>query len=146
MRAFLGLRPANISTVISEIPMKDLISGAGPEAVYFSKLAEGVWSIQRCSACQTHIFTPRLHCPDCESDQLEWVQPSGKGVVYAYTVVRLKPEQPYNVALIDLQEGVRMMSRVVDVAPSDIRIGMKVKALIEGGGEQARVVFAPEGA
>jgi DUF35 OB-fold domain, acyl-CoA-associated len=63
---------------------------------------------------------------------LNWIEPSGQGTVYSTTVVRRKPEAggDYNVALIDLAEGVRLMSRVDDVAPDQVRIGMPVRAQV----------------
>jgi hypothetical protein len=79
------------------------------------------------------------------STNLEWVEASGRGTVYSTTVVRQKPPTPsYNVALIDLAEGPRMMSRVEGIAPEDVRIGMPVKARIVREGEQPVVIFEPE--
>lgn len=82
-------------------------------------------------------------CPHCGSDQLEWFTPSGDGVVYSTTVVRRKPEQggDYNVALIDLAEGPRMMSRVDGMAPEDVSIGMPVSARVVDAEEGKLVVF-----
>jgi uncharacterized OB-fold protein len=75
---------------------------------------------------------------------LEWVESSGRGVVYATTVVRTKPPaEPYNVALIDLDEGPRLTSRVVGIAPGDVKIGMKVKAKIDVSAKPALLVFEP---
>jgi len=107
----------------------------GPEKIYQDKLAQGVFEIQRCTACSKHFFYPRVLCPHCGADQLEWTLPSGRGTVYSTTVVRRKEADggDYNVALIDLDEGPRMMSRVVTVQPSAVRIGMAVQARVTEG-------------
>jgi len=108
---------------------------AGPERTYQDKLAQGVFEIQRCAGCGKHVFYPRVLCPHCGADRLEWIAPSGRGTVYSTTVVRRKETDggDYNVALIDLEEGPRMMSRVVTVAPTAVRIGMTVKARVTDG-------------
>lgn len=107
----------------------------GPEKIYQDKLAQGVFEIQRCTVCNKHVFYPRVLCPHCGGDQLEWMAPSGRGTVYSTTVVRRKEADggDYNVALIDLDEGPRMMSRVVTVQPSAVRIGMAVQARVTDG-------------
>jgi uncharacterized OB-fold protein len=108
---------------------------SGPEKRFFDALAEGRFEIQRCAACGKHVFYPRVLCPHCGSERLDWVAPSGRGTVYSTTVVRRKPADggDYNVCLVDLAEGVRLMSRVVTVAPTEVKIGMAVKARIAEG-------------
>jgi uncharacterized OB-fold protein len=117
----------------------------GPEKLYRDKLAQGRFEIQRCAACAKHVFYPRVLCPHCGADRLEWVQPSGRGSVYSTTVVRRRPADggDYNVALIDLEEGVRMMSRVAGIAPEAVAIGLRVQARVAGEGEAALVEFVP---
>ena len=107
----------------------------GPEKTYQDKLAQGSFEIQRCVGCGKHVFYPRVLCPHCGADRLDWIVPSGRGTVYSTTVVRRKPADgvDYNVALVDLDEGPRMMSRVVSIAPDAVRIGMAVKARITDG-------------
>lgn len=109
--------------------------GPGPEKIYRDKLAQGRFEIQKCAGCGLHVFYPRVVCPHCGSSKLDWVSPSGRGTVYSTTVVRRKPADggDYNVALIDLEEGVRMMSRVVESAPDQVKIGQRVKSRIAGG-------------
>ncbi|MBI5445910.1 MAG: Zn-ribbon domain-containing OB-fold protein [Deltaproteobacteria bacterium] len=74
--------------------------------------------IQRCGDCGKAVFYPRCICPHCFSEKLSWIQASGRGRIHSYTVVHralppFKDQTPYVVALIDLEEGVRMISRVV---------------------------------
>ena len=100
--------------------------------------------LQRCKSSGAFIFYPRVAAPGTGSTDLEWVQASGLGTVYSTTVIRQKPPKAdYNLALIDLAEGVRMMSRVENALPQSVRIGMRVKAKIirEDGGPL--VVFEP---
>lgn len=115
-----------------------------PEREYLLFLAEGRFMIQRSRSSGRHLFYPRVAEPRTGATDLEWVEASGEGTVYATTVVRQRPPSPsYNVALIDLAEGPRMMSRVEGIAPEDVRIGMKVRARISRDGDQPLLVFDP---
>ena len=115
-----------------------------PEKEYFEHLREGRFVIQRSRSTGGHVFHPRVAEPGTGATDLEWVPASGRGVVYSTTVIRQKPPTPnYNVALIDLAEGPRMMSRVQGIAPEDVKIGMQVKARVIVEGEQPLVVFEP---
>ncbi|MFJ3462229.1 Zn-ribbon domain-containing OB-fold protein [Achromobacter spanius] len=115
----------------------------GVEAQYRQALDEGRFLIQRCGGCDRAVFYPRMICPHCGADKLAFASPDGRGTVYSTTVVRRKPEAggDYNVALIDLQEGVRLMSRVDGVAPDAVRIGMAVRAQVIQQDGRGLVVF-----
>jgi uncharacterized OB-fold protein len=117
----------------------------GPEARYRKALDGGRFLIQRCGNCGRHVFYPREVCPHCSAEALEFVEPKGTGTVYSTTVVRRKADAggDYNVALVDLDEGVRMMSRVEGVAPPGVAIGMRVKAKVITVGDVGLVVFQP---
>ncbi len=119
---------------------------SGPQARYFSRLSQGIFEIQRCQACLRHQFYPRVLCQHCGSTALEWTSPSGKGKVYSFSVVRRKPELggDYNVVLIELEEGVRLMSRVEGVVHDELRIGMAVSARVIDQDGQGLVVFHVE--
>jgi hypothetical protein len=108
---------------------------SGPEQQYFERLAAGRFEIQQCAGCARHVFYPRVLCPHCGAEKLDWVPASGRGSVYSTTVVRRKPADggDYNVCLVDLAEGVRMMSRVAGLPPAEVKIGMAVKARIAEG-------------
>src|SRR5690606_23031002 len=124
----------------------DAAHSVGAELYYRTQLDQGNFVIQRCSACSEAIFYPRMVCPHCGGADLQWFAPSGRGTVYSTTVVRRKPEDggDYNVALIDLEEGVRMMSRVEGLPPENVRIDMPVKAAIADCPTGKLVVFRPE--
>ncbi len=112
--------------------MTNAFSGPGPDAVFAAFLADGRFMLQQCDECKKHVFYPRVLCPHCGSPKLSWQPASGQGTVYSTTVVRRKPEQggDYNVALVDLHEGPRMMSRVDGISPHEVAIGMAVRAQI----------------
>lgn len=126
--------------------MPPTTSASGPEFAYKEKLAQGRFELQKCLACAKHVFYPRVLCPHCGADRLAWVEASGAGVVYSTTVVRRKPEAggDYNVALIDLAEGPRMMSRVAELAPADVKIGLKVRARVATEKDGPIVEFTAE--
>jgi len=96
---------------------------------------EGKLLIQVCKDCDSLIFYPRKFCPECWSGNLDWVEASGRGTVFtfstAYDMVepKFKDELPYTIAYVDLEEGVRMMTRIVDCQPEDISFGMTVEVL-----------------
>lgn len=110
----------------------------GPEAEYKAYLAQGVFKLQRSVSTGRHVFYPRVAMPHSGETDLEWVTASGMGTIYAITVNRSKQGQ-HNVALIDLDEGPRMMSRIegMESAP----IGTRVKAKIIQAQGEPLVVF-----
>jgi uncharacterized OB-fold protein len=116
----------------------------GPEARFRAFLAEGRFMIQRSKVTGSYVFYPRPFVPGTGETDLEWIEASGEGTVHATTVNRRSPDKggSFNVALIDLAEGPRMLSRVVGVAPEEVTIGMKVRARIEELNGAPAVVWA----
>mgnify|MGYP003599560308 FL=1 len=112
---------------------------------YQAELGAGRFCLQHCPQCQNHVFTPRELCPHCGASPLRWVRASGLGTVYSATTIARKAAAGgnYNVALIDLDEGVRMMSRVEGVAPEDVRIGQRVQARVAQKDGRGLVLFQP---
>ncbi|WP_222853809.1 Zn-ribbon domain-containing OB-fold protein [Fodinicola acaciae] len=85
---------------------------------FWDGVAAGELRIQRCEACGHAVFYPRALCPSCHCDRLVWIVASGRGEVYSYTVAHrafgeFATEAPFTVALVDLDEGVRMLTRIV---------------------------------
>lgn len=110
----------------------DTMINPGPDMQFQHFLGLGEFRLQQCSSCREFIFYPRVLCPHCGGEQLQWQPVSGAGVVYSTTVVRRREEKggPYNVAIIELEEGARMMSRVEGIAADQVAIGAAVSARI----------------
>ena len=89
-------------------------------------------TIQLCGSCKTHNFRPRPLCPTCGSSDLSWVDASGRGTVWSYSVVHrpvsaaFRGAVPYVVALIELAEGPLLMSNIVGIDTADVTVGLLV--------------------
>jgi uncharacterized OB-fold protein len=116
-----------------------------PLAVYQAHLERGELAYQWSPAAGRAVFFPRLVCPYSGATALEWRVASGLGTVYATTVTHPPEGAPYNIALIDCNEGFRLMSRVEEIAPEEVRIGMRVRFRVHrpGGEEAPYPVFVP---
>ena len=101
------------------------------EQPFYDACAAGKLVLQHCQHCGHVLFYPRTHCDACQSDQLAWEDASGAGTIASYTVVRRGVstdfEAPYVIALIDLAEGPRMMSQIIDADPDALAVGLSVK-------------------
>ena len=120
-------------------------SAVSPLATYIEHLERGELGYQFSLDANEPVFFPRVICPTTGSDRLEWRVSAGLGTVYATTVVHPQQGEPFNVALIDVDEGFRLMSRVEDIPPLDVRIGMRVKFRVhrQEGDEPPIPVFTP---
>ena len=93
--------------------------------------------LQKCQDCDKHIFYPRIACPHCFSDKIEWVEASGKGTVYSYTVVTNNApsafiqDMPFVIAIVKLEEGVQMLSNIINCNPEDVECDMPVEVTFE---------------
>jgi len=116
-----------------------------PLNAYLDHLERGELAYQFSPEAGRAVFYPRVLCPYTGSSNLEWRVSKGLGTVYATTVVHPAEGAPYNVALIDCDEGFRMMSRVEDIAPDKVHIGLRVRfrVLHPGGDEPPCPVFVP---
>jgi len=100
---------------------------------YWEAAREEKLLLQKCSDCAKHIFYPRLLCPECFSDNIEWVEASGKGKVYTYTVVTnnapsiFLKDMPYVIAIVRLDEGVQMLTNIVDCDHEKLACDMPVE-------------------
>lgn len=120
--------------------------GESPYEKYLEYCRRGELAYQVCSDDGKAVFFPRLFSPESGSANLQWRVSTGRGTVYATTVVYRRNEAPYNVAMIELDEGFRMMSRVEEIDPEQVRIGMRVKMRMLSGDEKnpPYPVFVPE--
>jgi uncharacterized protein len=116
-----------------------------PLATYLAYLERGELAYQFSPSAGGAVFYPRVIAPKTGKADLEWRISKGLGSVHATTVVHPQKGEPYNVALIDIDEGFRMMSRVEDIPPAHVHIGMRVKfrAHKAEGDEPPYPVFTP---
>ena len=98
--------------------------------------------IQKCRECDKFILYPKLFCPYCLSTDVGWAEASGKGTVYSFSIVHsyapteFAEDIPYMIAIIDLKEGVRLMSNIVDCPLEKLECGMDVEETFDDIGEQ----------
>lgn len=123
-----------------------------PETLpFWEGTAAGELRIQWCNACEKFYFYPRPYCPTCLSDDVEWRVVSGRGTLASYNInyrpfPQFKTDRPQVIALVQLDEGVRLMSNIVGVEPlpEKLPLGLRLKVGFEPRGEQFLPVFSPE--
>ena len=104
---------------------------------YWEALARHELYLQRCRDCGTLRFYPRALCPSCLSSAVEWVRASGRGTVYTFTVTHqnqapgFREELPYVLAIVELEEGPRLMTNVIGCPPDALRVGMPVEVVFD---------------
>lgn len=110
---------------------------------YWQAANEGRLSLPKCQDCGQAHFYPRIFCPHCGSRRLDWFEPTGAGKIYTYTVNHraanpaLKERVPYVVAVIELDEGPRILSNIVDTPRDKVCCGARVQVTFERISEQA---------
>ena len=129
-------------------PAPEITSHAAP---FWAAAREGRLVVQHCTACGQHQHYPRPWCTNCLSEAVEFVDSPGVGTIYTFTVIRRAPlpafaaRVPYVLAFVDLDEGVRIVTNIVDCDPDSVRIGQRVRATFEMIDDESTVVlFAPE--
>ncbi len=124
-----------------------------PESDFYWEKAQAheLW-LRRCNACEHAYFYPRDFCPDCGSRDVSWVQASGKGTLHTFAIVHRAPvpafrdHVPFVVAMVDLEEGPRIPTNLVDVEPdpAHIHVGMAVEVAFAGVTDEITLpVFRP---
>jgi uncharacterized OB-fold protein len=118
-------------------------------APYWTAAHEGRLSVQRCDDCGHFQLYGRALCTNC-GGPVSWVDASGRGTVYTFTIIRQNYQRPfrdmlpYVVALVDLEEGPRVMTNIVGCEVDDVAIGMPVKVRFEAVSDEASVpLFEP---
>ncbi len=111
---------------------------------YFQAAADGRLLIKKCNACGEFHFYPRALCPFCFSDRTDWHEASGRGAIYTYSVTRRGGPVAYAIAYVTLEEGVTMMTNIVDCDLDAIRIGQNVRVVFKPAEDGQPVpCFAP---
>jgi uncharacterized protein len=121
-----------------------------PEArEFWAATARQELVLQRCTQCDTVVWYPRGLCPNCLSSELAWFTATGKGSVYSFTISRkgdgpFRAASPFVLAYVELNEGPRILTNIVDIDVESVRIGMPVTAVFhDTGSGTALVRFAP---
>ena len=122
-------------------------------APYWEAATAGRLSIQRCRTCGRHYFYPRSFCPRCQSAEVEWTDVSGRGRLISY-VINYRPMPPADldvpqvIALVELEEGVRMMTNIVGspAEPESLPLDAPVSVAFEPRGDLKVPVFRLDGA
>jgi uncharacterized OB-fold protein len=130
------IRPLICPQHLQEISMVPDLTQQSPLGKYLEHCAKGELAYQVCKDDNTAFFYPRVAAPGSGSTNLEWRVSKGLGTVYATTATHYKGEAPLNIALIDVDEGFRLMSRVEGIAAMDVKIGMRVKVKILPGDDK----------
>jgi uncharacterized OB-fold protein len=110
---------------------------------FWDAAAEGRLLLKHCAGCGQFHFYPRAICPHCFSDRTEWRDSKGDGAIYSYSVMRRVP-QPYALAYVTLDEGITLMTNIVDADLDALKIGQRVKVVFRPtDGAIVAPAFAP---
>ena len=121
----------------SEKPAKPLPQIGPDMAPFFEAARRHELAVQRCTGCGTLRFPARAICSRCLGREAAWVPVSGRGTVFSYTVMHqaahpgFAAEVPYAVVVVELDEGVRLLSNLVDCTLADVRIGLPVQVTFD---------------
>jgi uncharacterized OB-fold protein len=124
-----------MSTLPNPAPM---VTQANAE--FWAATAEGRFQLQRCNECDTVLWFPRRHCPSCWTENVSTFDATGKGEIYSFTIIRkgamaYKDSGPFVVAYVELAEGPRVMTNIVDCDVETVAVGMPVEVVFHDTGE-----------
>jgi uncharacterized OB-fold protein len=133
---------------VTDRPQKFFMDPPEESQPFFDAAKENKLLIQKCGSCGKYQFYPRKLCKHCGSPDVEWVEASGKGVVHTYTVIHRgmpgwREEGPYVAAIVELDEGARMTTNIVDCPASDVTIDMPVEVTFVDEGQYVLPRFRP---
>ncbi len=118
---------------------------------FWAATARGTLLLRRCDRCGSVIWYPRPFCPECGSLETSWIEASGRGTLYTFTVVHrsgipgYREARPYVVAYVELTEGPRVMTNIVGCEPDEIEVGMPVRVVFHDTGQgNALYRFEPD--
>jgi len=101
---------------------------------FWDATAENRLVLPKCTSCQTVIWYPRTFCPECHTEGVEWIDASGKGTVYSFAITMRgdgpwREVAPYVLAYVELDEGPRLLTNIVDCEPSEVSVGQRVEVV-----------------
>ena len=134
---------------MSELPVRPIEADVDLK-VFWDATGEHRLLIPHCEACDEAIWYPRPYCPGCGRVGVRWVEASGRGTIYSFTITRngsgsWRAVAPYVLAFVDLEEGPRVLTNIVDTDPEALRIGQQVRlAWDDTGAGQAVFRFTPD--
>lgn len=120
-------------------------------ARFWAATLEGTLQLQRCSGCDTVVYYPRFVCPSCHGTELTHIEASGLGTIYSFTVtskgiLEYRDAGAYVLAMVELAEGPKMVTNIVECDPGELRIGQQVEVVFHNtGGDGALPRFRPVG-
>ena len=131
---------------------KPLPTVAGETKPFWDSCRQGQLLIQQCDRCGEYQFYPRGICANCWSLDIKWVRASGKGTVWTFSITyqnrtpAFAEEVPYVLALVELEEGVRMFTNIIECKPQEVKIGMPVEVTFVRATNQISIpYFKPAG-
>jgi uncharacterized OB-fold protein len=119
--------------------------GGSPLTAFRDGLAAGELRFQRCKGCDAAVFYPRVACPVCGCAELGWEVSAGAGAVYSTTTIPVRDGDPYNVTLVDLDEGIRIMTRVAGTRENAVPIGARGRLAITNAEDGPPTLFILDG-
>lgn len=136
-----------MSAAVPELPAVAPDPG-GEDAPFWDAAAEDRLVLPRCRACATFVWYPRTFCASCHSSGVDWVEVSGRGTVYSFTVSHRgmgpwREHAPYVIAYVELEEGPRVLTNLVGADPDSVRIGDRVRAVFQPAGATKLLRFCP---
>ena len=136
-----------MATPYQERKIRDPALNPGDQP-YFEGAAAGKLMLKKCRDCGQHHHYPRALCPHCFSDKVEWIEAKGTGEIYTYSVTRRGPPTPYCIAYVTLDEGVRMMTNIVETkqTPEALQLDMPLEVVFERMNDEISLpLFRPAG-
>lgn len=124
----------------TQTPPKPLPEITELTAPFWQAAKEGRLVMQQCRSCGKYVWCPRPACTECGRDELDWRELSGRGTVYSFTVIRqlagrgaraFEKDIPYTIAWVDLDEGPRYYTNIVECPVDDVEIGMAVEVVFD---------------
>lgn len=101
---------------------------------FWEATTEGKLLLKQCQRCELVFYYPRVFCPDCLENGTDWIEASGRGTIYSYSIIRqaagsYADETPYVLAIVELKEGVRVMTNIIIDSEDELSIGQEVEVV-----------------